>query len=76
MRYDPKTFKDSRVRAGLTQAQLAVMAGVSVATVSNFETGLRKNPRLEVLQKIANALGVDVGIFFGVTSYENKEATA
>lgn len=49
-------LKAAREESGLTQGQLAVAAGVTQGTISNVESGLRKNPR--ELLAIAKALGV------------------
>lgn len=45
---------------GWTQAELAQQAGIHWRTVSNYETGTTKNPRLDVLVALAKALGVNV----------------
>lgn len=53
--------KKLREERGLTQAALAKKAGVTEAYVSMIEGGIRKNPSLPTLKKLANALGVPVG---------------
>lgn len=58
--------KQLRIEAGLTQAELAARAGVTVETVARLERVLRgrssanSNPSLETLVRLANALGVEV----------------
>ena len=54
-----RTIKLARVRAGLTQEQLAERAGVTVNTISGIELG-RHSPRGRTLFKLADALGADV----------------
>ncbi len=55
-----------RLQAGLTQAELALGAGVTVETVARLERVLRgrasanANPSLETLSRLATALGVEV----------------
>lgn len=55
-----------RIQAGLTQAELAARAGVTVETVARLERVLRgrvsanANPSLETMERIGSALGVDV----------------
>ena len=41
----------------MTQTQLAKKAGVSQATISDYERGVTKNHRAEELMRIAAALG-------------------
>lgn len=43
------TFMDLRKQAGLTQRQVAEALGVTVTTISSWETGL-KEPRLDFTQ--------------------------
>jgi transcriptional regulator with XRE-family HTH domain len=55
-----------RTQAGMTQAELASRAGVTVETVARLERVLRgrasanANPSLETMERIASSLGVDV----------------
>ena len=43
----------------MTQAELAIMLGVTVMTISNYERGERE-PSIDNLKKIADILGVTV----------------
>jgi transcriptional regulator with XRE-family HTH domain len=47
---------------GMNQIQLAKLSGINVGTIRKYELGLR-NPKPDQLEKIANALGVNVSIF-------------
>ena len=49
-----------REQAGLTQSDLAKMAGVTTATVSYAETG-RVDPKSDTVRRLAAALGVQPG---------------
>jgi transcriptional regulator with XRE-family HTH domain len=49
----------ARERTGLTRDQLAVRAGVSPTSISQFEAGYQ-HPPLETIYLIAQVLGVDV----------------
>src|SRR6187401_3440504 len=53
------TIRGYRLRAGLSQEELAERAGVSARAVSDMERGLRKNPRPETLRLLAEALALD-----------------
>lgn len=57
-----KQIKEARVKAKLTQEKLAQKAGISVFTLQKYESGDR-NPKIESLQKIANALGISITQF-------------
>lgn len=47
-----------RLRAGLTQEELAERSGVSARTISGLEAGQRTNPRAASLRLLADALGL------------------
>lgn len=52
-------IKTARSNAGLTQRALAEKSGMATGTVQQYELGKRQ-PRIEQLQKIADALDVDI----------------
>jgi len=51
----------ARIAAGMSQAQLAERIGTTQQQLSRWETGARV-PRVDVLKKIADALGVGVDV--------------
>lgn len=53
-----------RVELGLTLAQVAEKAGLSLPYVSNLERG-RGNPTIEALEALAHALGMTLGALIG-----------
>ncbi len=57
----PHKFMNRRKELGLTQRQIAEAVGVTVQTVSNWETGLY-NPKLtlEQVDKLCQVLKADV----------------
>lgn len=57
-----KVFTKTRQGLGYSQAQLAQMASVSLPTVQNLERGVATNPSIEVLEKIAHVLGLEIQI--------------
>ena len=56
------SFKDNlrarREMLGITQVELAKAAGITTRTLYNYESGERRPSNIEVVQKIANALGM------------------
>lgn len=54
-----KRIKSFRLQLGMTQQDLAAAAGITKANVCNIEAG-KYSVGLDVLNKIANALGVKV----------------
>ena len=56
-----ESVKIRRKSLGITQPSLASLAGVSTNTLYRIEKGLA-NPSIDTLQKIANILGLEVGL--------------
>jgi transcriptional regulator with XRE-family HTH domain len=54
-----------REAKGLTQRDLADKANVTAAYVAQLETGVKRNPSLDVLKRLARALGVPVTELLG-----------
>lgn len=53
-----ESIKHFRIRAGLTQQELANKIGVQLAAVSKYETGIVDNLPIARIERIADALGV------------------
>jgi len=58
-----KNIKILRARRGLSQADLAEKANISIPFLSNIERGI-KYPQPDMLSKIVSALGVEVNELF------------
>jgi XRE family transcriptional regulator of biofilm formation len=56
-----KVIQRLRDDKGMTQRDLAAKAKVTPGYIAQLEMGLKKNPSLDVLQRLAKALGVKVG---------------
>ena len=56
-------IRQLRTERGLSQAKLAVMADMDPATLNRLERGTG-NPNLKTLERVADALGVEVTDFF------------
>lgn len=60
-----QSIQEARKKAKLTQKELAEKVGIATITVQQYERGVRA-PKIETLQKIAQALNIDVGVLYGV----------
>ena len=54
-----KIIKQRRVTLQITQADLAEMAEVSLATIKDIERG-KSNPSLKTIEKIIDTLGLEM----------------
>jgi len=54
-------FKKLRTQKGYSQERVARLADLSLNTVIRIESGVNKNPTIETLTRLANALEVSVG---------------
>lgn len=55
--------KEARLRQNITQDKLSELSNISVRHISKIERGTM-NPSYDVLQRLANALGISAGYFF------------
>ena len=62
-------LRRERARAGLTVRGLAEKSGLVVSTVSRLESGLVAEPRPSHLQKLAQALSIDVEELYAEVGY-------
>jgi transcriptional regulator with XRE-family HTH domain len=53
-------LKQLREQRGMSQRDLAAKVGVKQPYIVQLEKGARKNPSLDVLKRLAKALGVPV----------------
>lgn len=59
MKFNEKV-RDARIKAGLSQEELAKRIGVSLRTITNYEIQGRYPKKREVYSKLAEALNVDI----------------
>lgn len=58
-------MKKIRIEKGITLSNLSKITGVSIGYLCHLEQGSRKNPSIEVMDKIAKALNKSVSeVFF------------
>ena len=60
-------IKIAREKMDWSQSELAKRAGVQPSTISQIESGARKKPTIDVLQKISTALSSTVSQLLGTT---------
>lgn len=53
-------LKDLRLRAGLSQRQLAEATGMEQPNIARMESGQIADPKLSTLRRLATALGTDL----------------
>lgn len=53
-----------RKEKGITLSELSMRSGVSVGYLCHLEKGTRKNPSLEVMERIAESLGKTITEIF------------
>ena len=63
-----ESIKNRRKELKITQPHLAELAGVSTNTLYKIETG-QANPSLEVLNKIASVLGMEIKLEVKKTNF-------
>ncbi|MDR0974443.1 MAG: helix-turn-helix transcriptional regulator [Ruminococcus sp.] len=51
-------LKSQRIRAGLTQKELAEKIGVTARTIQNYERGVKPAARFEHVRALANIFGI------------------
>lgn len=56
-------LRELRKASGKTLRQISIEADVTESQILNIETGLTKNPRIDTLIKIADAIGCEVSDF-------------
>jgi transcriptional regulator with XRE-family HTH domain len=64
-------LQELRLRAGLSQSELAAKAALPLRTIQNWEIG-RREPRAGALFQVASALGISVEEF-RVVSWDSNE---
>ena len=66
-----QALKKSRELKGMTQLTLAKQAGISASYLSQLEQG-KRDPKLTLLTKLSNAIGIPVAILFFLAADEKE----
>ncbi len=64
-------IKEIRLAKGMSISALANKAGISKGYVSDIEKGVKDNPSIEILDRIASALEINVSELFDDSSDKN-----
>lgn len=67
-----KNLKSARIKAGMTQEQIASLVGVAVTTYSNWELGKRE-PNVLKIKALARVLGVTGDYLLGLEPIDQLE---
>ncbi len=67
------TLEQLRIRAGLTQAQLAGKVGVARITISSWEN-VASQPKIQYMRPLADALGVTTAELYDAIQFTVKQA--
>lgn len=65
-------IKEIRKQKGLTQKQLGDLCGIADSNIRKYENG-KQNPKIETLQKIADALGCSLITLTGMERYKETD---
>lgn len=69
-----ENIKRIRKEKGLTQKKLGELCGINEANIRKYELG-KANPKIETIDKIANALGVPIAQIMEQFTYKQYEST-
>jgi transcriptional regulator with XRE-family HTH domain len=61
-----KSLQRARQKAGITQQELCQKAELSYSTLAKIERGAIKSPSIFTIQRISQALGVDLNELVGI----------
>ncbi|MHA8091462.1 helix-turn-helix domain-containing protein [Aquirufa regiilacus] len=70
--YIIETLKKRRITLQVNQETLAMLSGVGLRTVKQFESG-KGNPTLETIQKLADVLGLEMQLTIKKLETENED---
>lgn len=68
-----ETLKKRRITLQVNQETLAMLSGVGLRTVKQFESG-KGNPTLETIQKLADVLGLEIQLTIKKLETENEDS--
>ena len=66
-------IKSLRKEKDLSQGALSRLSGVSVAEICRIESGERKNPSINLLNKLLESLEVSNEVYLSVTGFNNTK---
>lgn len=68
-----KKIYQYRIKRGLTLSELAERAGIAKSYLSNIERSLNRNPSIQVVEKIAQVLDVDMGTLLEINKRNENQ---
>lgn len=68
--FDPNRVRNTRIRRGLSRNEVADATGIRHGVLHNIESGMRAEPHMATLRKLAELYGVEVVDFYAEVPVE------
>jgi XRE family transcriptional regulator, master regulator for biofilm formation len=68
-----RNIYEIRMKKGFTLSELAERANISKSYLSNIERNINRNPSIQVMEKIARVLGIDLKMLLQTGTNEKVE---
>lgn len=68
--FDPNRVRNIRIRRGLSRTEVASAIGIRHGVLHNIESGMRSEPQMSTLRKLAEHYGVEVADFYAEVAVE------
>ncbi|WP_456276812.1 helix-turn-helix domain-containing protein [Bacillus sp. AK128] len=72
---DGKRIKELRLKRGMSLTELSNVSGVSKSYLSFIERGKQNNPSIEVMEKLAHALKIEVHFLISGKNDDDRDVT-
>lgn len=73
MQFQRDTLRRLRAERKLSREALGIAAGLTGQAIWKIEAGLTDSPRMPTVNALADALGVESAIFYGLDANQSKK---